>query len=1261
MARKPLKRSTRGAGTIRRTPRPKTDAAAAKSSPGAKGKARRVAGAVPPPSPGAAEKSVNEQHPRRPSCPIVGVGASAGGLEVFTELLQHLPPAPGLAVVLIQHLDPTHESQLAGLLARATPLPVTEVRQDTPVAADHVYVLPPGKGLRLAHGVLRLVRRAAARGLHLPVDDFFHSLAADQGSNAFGVILSGTAADGTRGLAAVKAAGGITFVQDPDSAKFGGMPRSAIAAGVVDFVLPPAEIARQVAALARHPYVQADPAQVEGSSPDAETDLTPVFALLRAATGVDFRHYKRNTIQRRLRRRMALRGMDKLPEYLRVLQHNPGEVRALYQDLLVTVTAFFREPEVFTALRHTLFPQLLAHRSPDDPLRIWVAGCATGEEAYSFAMSVTEYLEEANTSVQAQIFATDLSAATIEKARAGLYMESAVGGLTPEQRQRFFVRANGHYRVSKALREMCIFAKHNVAEDPPFSRMDLISCCNLLIYLEPVLQRRILAKFHYALKPTGFLLLGPSETVGAAADLFRQIERKPHIYAKTPGTTPLPLDVTASDTASDQEKCYASTGEPARRGAELRKEADRLLLAEYAPAGVIIDEELNILHVYGHAGPYLELAPGRPSQNLFKLVRAGLLGGLRTALRTAQQQQVPAREERLRVKAEGHVREVTVRVIPLTHAPATTRSFLIVFEDVTPPPTEPGSPAQQRSGATRRPPQGPDDRRELERLSRELAASHHELAATKEYLQSLIEEQEATAEELEAATEEAQATNEELETAKEELQSTNEELITLNDELRTRNAELSQLTSDLTNLLDSLMIPLVMVDKDLRIRRFTPAIEPLLNLIASDLGRALTDLRANLHVPDLPHVLAEVIASARPTQRDVQDAAGHWYTMQVLPYVGPEHTTEGAVLLLVDIDAIKRSRDYAAALVETVREPLVVLTADLRVRSANQAFYETFQTTAEETESRLLYELNHGRWNIPELRRLLGEMLPRNRVLENFELEFDLPPIGRKSVRINARQVVQPEGGDEPLILLAIEDITTYKQAQEQLEEMNADLKHFAYAASHELQEPLRMVMSYTQLLATEYAGKLDAEANQFMTYVVDGARRMEALLRDLREYWRVSERGGKRHAADANRALAQALGNLQAAIAESGAVVTHDPLPTVAAEETVLVQVLQNLIGNALKYRSDRPPQIHVSATPQQGAWRFAVQDNGIGIAPQHTERIFGLFTRLHDRRYPGTGLGLALCRKLVERHGGRIWVESVPGTGSTFFFTLPAQEGKQ
>lgn len=1249
MAKKPLKRPSRAAGTTT----PRQEATATKVRPGANGKAGSTAQKAP--TLDARTEPASEPPARRPSCPIVGVGASAGGLEAFTEFLTHLPPAPGLAFVLLQHLDPTHESQLPELLARATPLPVTEVRQDTPVDANHVYLLSPGKQLHITDGVLRLLPRPAAHGPHLPIDVFLRSLAADQGGNAFGIILSGTATDGTLGLEAIKAEGGITFAQEPRSAKFGGMPRSAIAAGVVDFVLPPAEIARQMISLARHTYVQDGAPQAEEPQPDTEVDFNRVFTVLRAATGVDFRQYKRNTIQRRLYRRMALRGAQTVKEYVLDLQRHPAEVRALYQDLLITVTAFFRDPDALSTLRHTVLPQLFSRRSPDDPLRVWVAGCATGEEAYSLAMCLTEFVEEAATPVRIQVFATDLSEPAIDKARAGLYLESALGGVSPERRQRFFVKTNGHYQISKTLRDLCVFAKHNVAEDPPFSKVDIISCCNVLIYFGPVLQQRVLAKFQYALKPTGFLLLGSTESVSASTDLFRQMEKKYKVvYVKNPPAAPQPFAVAASDAvAFSRGEKDESLGDTAKLSSEAQKEADRLVLAQYAPAGVIIDEAANILHIRGQTGPYLELAPGEPSYDLFKIARVGLLGGLRTAIRKALQQNVPVRQEGLRVHSQDHIRQVAVQVTPLKSPSSPARSFLVLFEDMTPSPVVPGAPARTRRGVKAGGGEHEGDQGEITHL-------RHDLAATREHLQALIEEQEAANEELKSANEEAQANNEELETAKEELQSANEELTTLNDEMRTRNVELGQLNSDLTNLLDSLTVPLVMVSKDLRIRRFTPAMEPLLNLIASDLGRPLTDLQSNLYIPNLRQLLREVIAGALPIQQEVQDPAGNWYILRILPYIGLAHTIEGAVLYLLDITMIKRSRDYAAALVETVREPLVVLTADLRVQGANKAFYETFHVAAGETENRSLFGLGSGQWDIPALRELLASLLPHNSQVQDFEAEHNFPTIGRKTMLLNARQVEQPEGREQ-LILLAIEDITARKQAQAQLESMNEDLKLFAYAASHELQEPLRMVTSYTQLLGRKYADKLDAEAQQFIATAVEGARRMEVLLRDLREYWQVSERdGAHRTTLDCTQVLEKTLGNLQVAITDSGAVVTHDPLPTVVAEELLLVQLFQNLIGNALKYRSERPPQIHVFAQAQGGEWRFAVRDNGIGIAPQHLDRIFGMFTRLHGHTYPGTGIGLALCRKLVERYGGRIWVESAPGQGSTFFFTLPAQKGK-
>ena len=1168
------------------------------------------------------------------ACPtIVGIGASAGGLEAFTELIRHLPDDTGMAFVLIQHLDPKHDSHLTELLSKESKMLVSEVTGETRVEANRIYVIGPRRNLGISAGVLHTPPRPAY-GCNLPVDAFLRELAADRGSHALGVVLSGTASDGTLGLQAIKAAGGITFVQDVRTAKFDGMPKSAIAAGVADYVLPPAGIALQLVALAR--AAQAPVESPDDLEPPEDAELSRILRLVRSATGVDFTHYKHGTLARRIKRRMTLRGFDTLEDYSRDLEQNRDEANALCENCFITVTAFFREPALFDELKRLVFPALVENRSPLDPIRIWVPGCASGEEAYSIAICLTEFFDETKVHFPIEIFATDLSETAIEKARAGTYVGGALAHISPQRLARFFVRSERGYQVGKDIRDMCVFARHNLAQDPPFSKLDLISCCNVLIYLGDVLQRKVWSTLRYALKPKGFLVLGPSESIGTLSESFHQMEKSHKIYCLPPAasTPALPLsEGRVTERRVDLRGRFAGSG----TALEVQREADRLALAEYAPPGVIVDDKLNIVEVRGRTAPYLELSPGEPTQNLLKLAREGLIAGLGKAIRTARRTNAVARESGFRIEDDGQLQDVTIKVIPFRAPPSSAeRYFLIKFEE-----------ARADAAKTRRMP-AKQSRGESARL-------HRELIATKEYLQSIVEDNAGTLEELRAANEEAQAGNEELETAQEELESANEELNTLNEELKTSNLEFSKVNRDLANLLESISIPLVMVGRDLRIRRFTRAIEPMLNLVPSDVGRPITDFQPQVELPDLRRLLLDAMEGGNRTPRDIRDSQGRWYSLRILPSAGPDGKTDGAVMVLIDIDAAKRGQEFAEAIVETVREPLVILNQNLQVVKANKKFYETFQSAHEETEGRLIYDLGNGQWNIPKLRELLENILPAHSTFRDFEVTHEFDRVGRKVMLLNASEIFNPNA-QARTILLAIEDATDRKHAEEALRTTNAELQHFAYALTHDMQEPLRMVVNFTQLLAEEYDGKLDEDADKFISYSVQGALRIEALLKALLAYWEVSERErGRLSPIDCGAVLAKTLFNLQAAIAESGAVVTSDPLPTVAAEEVLLMQVFQNIISNSIKYRGKEVPRIHVSAERCGDGWQFAVRDNGIGIDPEDAERIFGMFKRLHGSDIPGTGIGLAICKKVVERQGGKIWVESEAGRGSTFKFTIP------
>jgi two-component system CheB/CheR fusion protein len=876
--------------------------------------------------PGPVHQRQKPQKSKRALFPIVGVGASAGGLEAFTQLLKALESETEMAYVLVQHLDPSHESALTELLAKATKMPVGQVTDATPVEPNHVYVIPPNVDMTISRGILRLTPRAE-KGHHMPIDRFLRSLAEDQGSNAIGVILSGTASDGTLGLAAIKAEGGITFAQDERSAKFDGMPQSAIAAGCVDFVLPPDAIAGELARIRAHPYLAtSSSSRTAEPVPDGDSQFKDILHLLRTANGVDFSDYKPAAVKRRILRRMALHKVGELKGYVQFLRHHPAEVEALYEDILIKVTSFFRDPDAFEALKTEVFPSILKHTSPEEPIRVWVPGCSTGEETYSQAIALLEFMGNRRADIPIQLFGTDLGQGSIEKARAGIYPQSIAADVSPERLRRFFVKVEGGYRINKTIRDICVFARQNLLQDPPFSRIDVISCRNVLIYLGPVLQKRIMPIFHYALKPRGFLMLGGAEGIlGTASDLFELMDRKHKIYCRKSTASGLHFDFAASRYSTEAGNIAGGKDAPQREGGvrllDLHKEADRILLTKYAPVAVVINDDMEVLESRGHVGLYLELAPGRASFNILKMAREGLLFDLQSAISDAKKEKesVLVRKENIQIERNGELKDVNLEITPFKVTSNGGRHFLIMFEDARP---AGGTNAAETGAGETKPSKGGKEKR-----SDQSSYLKQELAATKRYLHSLVEDKEASNEELQAANEEIlssneelQSTNEELQTAKEELESTNEELHTVNEELHNRNFELTEANNDLVNLLSSVNIAMVMLGRDLRIRRVTPGGGQRFGFLLTDAGRPITNIRPNIDVPDLEQMILEVINTVSIREREVQDREGHWYSLRILPYKTLEDTVEGAVLTLVDINdlknnlqEIKQSHDQLAA------------------------------------------------------------------------------------------------------------------------------------------------------------------------------------------------------------------------------------------------------------------------------------------------------------------------------------------------------------
>jgi len=875
------------------------------------------------------KRAANTAEHGSPSNPsIVAIGASAGGIEAIGELLSNLPGNTGMAFVVIQHLDPKHHSFLREILTKKSTMQVEEATHGLIVEPNHVYVIPPNSVLSMAGQSLQLTPRDETRAAHMTIDGFMRSLAEQHGSRAIGVVLSGSGTDGTVGLTEIQGKGGLTFAQSAVSAKYDAMPRSAVAAGCVDYVLSPKDIARELKRLANHPYLARGSASAARNVPaiDGATlaaSLSAVFQLLRRAMGVDFSHYRQTTILRRIERRMALHKMERVEEYVRYLKTNSAEIKALGDDLLINVTSFFRDPELFDVIKAKVFPSILKKHPTDARIRIWNPGCSSGEETYSLAIALLEFLGDRATQIPIQLFGTDVSEASIVKARSGFYPENIAADVSPEQLRHFFSKVEGGYRIGTNIREMCIFAQHNVLSDAPFSQMDIVCCRNLLIYLEPVLQSKTISMFHYALRPTGYLILGGSEGLGTASNLFSPEDRAHKIFLKKPSMTRQPAHFLFPQPGKRQEH-GATSGAP--RFADLswnyvdaQKEFDRRLLSQYAPATVFINQDMEIIHTRGSVNRYLKLSPGRASLSILKMARQGLLVDLRSAINRAKKHGVTVRRRNVQMKtgnddgnggkseAEGPLRAVNFEVVPVTVGHLNELYFMISFQDVASvPKLKAASPH-------------PRQRRQSTAALGRIARLEEELSATKEYLQSVIETQEATNEELQSANEEIlssneelQSTNEELETAKEELQSANEELNTVNDELRDRNQEIMQINADLMNLLGGIDIAVVMVGSDLTIRRFTPKAQKFFGLIEGDIGRPLLNINPTIEIPGFQALVLQVMSNPVAIEKDMMDPGGAHYQLKLLPYRTLDNKNEGVVITIVDLSPAARKSGVTA-------------------------------------------------------------------------------------------------------------------------------------------------------------------------------------------------------------------------------------------------------------------------------------------------------------------------------------------------------------
>ncbi|MFK7962011.1 MAG: chemotaxis protein CheB [Phycisphaerales bacterium] len=1094
---------------------------------------------------------------RPPRC-IAGVGASAGGLDALEQFFANVPLATGMAFVVVQHLAPDFKSLMDEILSRHTQLPIHSVEDGMLVERDAIYLIPPRKNMIISSGRLLLTEQEEDKSLHLPIDLFFRSLADELGPQAAGVIMSGTGSDGSRGLKAIREAGGFTLVQDPETAKFDGMPRAAIATRAVMRLAAPATLPHELLHLANGE----EATNALGGPDGAPSALRLLFELLRLRYGIDFQHYKASTVDRRIERRITMARCKDLDDYVHYLHATPMEVNSLYQDLLIGVTKFNRDPEAFRILENEALPTLFETATAENRgLRIWVPGCATGEEPFSLAIALRETAERIGFENEIKVFATDVHQESLDSAGQGLYGADQLTEIPASHRERYFTQDNDRFRIASEIRKMVIFAPQNVIGDPPFTRIDLLSCRNMLIYFDPAVQRKVISLFHFALRPKGVLFLGPSETVGDLTDDFESINSEWRLFRKCRDTpvdvgrlamTPRPA-MNKNSARFVDPRVRLRTTSPAVQTDSSIAWAYEALLSQKVHAGFLVDAERELLHIFGEANQYLQTPVGRLTSNLLKMVMPELASAISAAMHRATRDQTPVVYNAVHVSSPdgGDPIALSVRVDPLEHKRTENWFFFVGLSKIDTPDVEPTSMTSLPLGTDDMPGQRIMD------LESELQFTREHLQATNEELETSNEELQATNEELVAANEELQSTNEELQSSNEELQSTNEELHSVNEELHTVNAEhqrklheMVRLNADMENLLNSTQIGTIFLDSQLQIRKFTPAIATAINLLPRDISRPLahiSDRLINLGEETLAALAAMCLRDQTTVEREVEAVGNVWLHLRILPYIDETGGVSGVVMTFHDI------------------------------------------TNRKHVEARL-------------------------------------------------------------------------RESALRLEQSNRDLQDFAYVASHDLQAPLRRIAQVVDWMDEDgHVGETPEAKEQFELLQLSSSR-MQSLINDLLEYSRVQTRGSGFEPFDSSEALRDATDLLSTEIREVDAHITQGLLPTVHGDRSQVVQIFHHLIGNAIRFRGEEPARIRVTAVQHGLMWRFSVKDNGIGLDAGLADEVFTIFRKVDPTgERAGNGLGLAICKRVTERHGGRIWIES-DGTGGTegteVFFTMPVTQ---
>jgi two-component system CheB/CheR fusion protein len=1175
---------------------------------------------------------------------IVGVGASAGGLDAFKKLLAALPSNTGMAFVLIQHLDPMHASLMANLLSSHTLMPVSQAVDGALIEPNRVYLIPPACSLAVMDGRLRLAEPSERHGARMPFDFFLRSLAEDCGDRAICIVLSGTGSDGSEGLRAIKDRGGLIICQEPSEAAFDGMPKSAIKTGKADLILP---VAKMPAALMKQVRRFKEPHALSDKKTNIESRLGEILALVRTKTGHDFTLYKAGTLTRRIERRMAVAGISDIARYLEKLGRDGAELDCLAEDLLINVTQFFRDAAAFQALAEGVVPEMIATHPLETPLRIWVPGCSTGEEAYSLAITFIEAIEAAKRNLKLQVFASDIDAHSIETARAGAYGREIEAQVGLQRLARFFSREGESYRVIRELRETVVFTVQDLLSDPPFSRLDLISCRNVLIYMRPEAQEKILSLFHFTLRVGGILFLGSSETVGNSTDRFEPIDKKQRIYRHLSASRTGEAEFRASTAALERVgPSFLPVARKILRRRNLGDIASKLLVDFYAPPSALVDKKYEALFYSGDVDRYLQLAPGETNRNILVMAREGMRPKLRSALEKARETGGAAFETGAQVYRDAKTVGVKITVQPV---PA-EELFLISFIDE--PDREP--PAVKSVS--------PEDESRILQLEQELDATRRELNAVIRDLEISNEDQRDINEEALSINEELQSANEELETSKEELQSLNEELTALNAQLQETLEHQRTTAADLQNILNSSDVATLFLDREFKIRFFTPAVKALFGVAAVDIGRPLIDLAPRFHDDALLPDARAVLAKLTPIRREIESHDANWYIRSILPYQNDVNAVEGVVITFARISEMKAAerkieaaRAYAQAVIDTIKQPLIVLDQDLRVVSASASFFEIFAVKPEDYVGQPF--ALEDRFRGEAVAKFLTPAGNGEGLIADREIKIDLPNLGFRTLRLSARRILASDFGP-PRILISVDDITeanakteALAAAKEEAERANLAKSRFLAAASHDLRQPLQ-TMSLLQGMLSDR--DLDPSAKDLVRRLDSTVSSMSGLLDKLLDINQL-EAGVVQPKVGSfviNDLLDQLKAEFEIHAQNDGLRLRVVPCHfTVRSDPRLLEQILRNLLSNAMKYTNKG--KVLLGCRRGKDRLRIEVWDTGTGIPETELSAIFKEFHQLDNRvvkRARGLGLGLTIVQRLCDLLKAPITVRSREGRGSVF-----------